>query len=89
VHVRADRRPRPQGDARPLHPDRQRPEASLLRFACRRSSGRNAEFVFDLVGDDEPLVFDPVNFWTGTLIFAIALDLGSLHAVPAGRGKRR
>jgi hypothetical protein len=46
-------------------------------------------FVFDLVGDNEPLLFDPVNVWTGTLILAIALDFGSLHATPAGRGKRR
>lgn len=46
-------------------------------------------FVFNLVGDKEPLLFDPVNFWTGTLILALALDLGSLRAVPAGRSKRR
>jgi hypothetical protein len=46
-------------------------------------------FVFNLVGDKEPLLFDPVNVWTGTLILALALDLGSLRAVPAGRGKRR
>jgi hypothetical protein len=45
-------------------------------------------FVFNLVGDKQPLLFDPVNFWTGTLILAIALDLGSLHASPAGRGKK-
>ena len=44
-------------------------------------------FVFDLVGDNEPLLFDPVNLWTGTLILALALDLGSLRAVPAGRRK--
>jgi hypothetical protein len=44
-------------------------------------------FVWDLVGDDEPLLFDPVNFWTGTLILAIGLDLGSLHAAPGGRAK--
>ena len=48
-------------------------------------------FVFDLIGDNEPLLFDPVNLWTGTLILALALalDLGSLRAVPAGRSKRR
>lgn len=27
------------------------------------------------VGGHEPLVFDPVNAWLGTLIAAIALDL--------------
>jgi hypothetical protein len=32
------------------------------------------------VGDDEPLLFDPVNAWTGTLILAIALDLSAAHA---------
>ena len=30
VHVRPDRRSRSQGDAPDLHPDRQRPEASLI-----------------------------------------------------------
>jgi hypothetical protein len=37
-------------------------------------------FIWDRIGDREPLLFDPVNFWTGTLIAAIALDLGSRHA---------
>ena len=46
-------------------------------------------FVFNLVGDKEPLLFDPVNFWTGTLILALALDLGSLRVLPASRSKRR
>ncbi len=46
-------------------------------------------FIFDLIGDKEPLLLDLANFWTGTLILALALDLGSLRAVPAGRGKRR
>jgi hypothetical protein len=45
-------------------------------------------FIFDLIGDNEPLRFDPVNFWTGTLILAIGLDLASLRAVPARRSKR-
>jgi hypothetical protein len=35
--------------------------------------------VATLVGDSEPLRFDPVNVWTATLILAIALDLGRLH----------
>jgi hypothetical protein len=34
------------------------------------------------------LLFDPVNFWTGTLILAIGIDLGSLHAAPARRAKK-
>ena len=32
--------------------------------------------IWDLVGDEEPLLLDPVNFWTGALIFAVAVDLG-------------
>ena len=33
------------------------------------------------VGGHEPLLFDPVNAWTGTLILAIGLelDLGASH----------
>jgi hypothetical protein len=46
-------------------------------------------FVFDLIGDNEPLLFDPVNFWTGTLILALALDLASLHSSPARRARKR
>jgi hypothetical protein len=42
-------------------------------------------FIWDLVGDNEPLLFDPVNVWAGTLILAIGLDLGSLRALPAKR----
>ncbi|HEV2711949.1 MAG TPA: hypothetical protein VGU26_02540 [Gaiellaceae bacterium] len=37
------------------------------------------------VGDAEPLVVDPVNWWAGTLILAVALDLGGQHAVSARR----
>lgn len=32
------------------------------------------------VGDNEPLVADPVNVWAGTLILAVALDLSAAHA---------
>lgn len=32
------------------------------------------------VGGHEPLLLDPVNAWTATLILAIALDLGAAHA---------
>jgi hypothetical protein len=35
--------------------------------------------IANIVGDNEPLHFDPVNWWTGTLILAIALDLGRQH----------
>ena len=36
--------------------------------------------VANIVGDNEPLLFAPVNWWAGTLILAIALDLGRQHA---------
>ena len=45
-------------------------------------------FIFNLIGDKEPLLFNPVNFWAGALLFAIAIDLGSLHASPAARSKK-
>jgi hypothetical protein len=32
------------------------------------------------VGGHEPLLFNPVNAWTATLILAIALDLSTSHA---------
>jgi hypothetical protein len=38
------------------------------------------------IGAHEPLVANPVNAWLGTLILAVALDLGGQHAV-AGRGR--
>ena len=31
------------------------------------------------------LTADPVNFWAGSLILAIALDLGGIHASPRRR----
>lgn len=37
-------------------------------------------FIANLVGTREPLLFDPVNVWTGTLLLAVALDLGAAHA---------
>jgi hypothetical protein len=37
--------------------------------------------IANVVGDDEPLLFDPVNWWAGTLILAVALDLARQHAV--------
>lgn len=36
--------------------------------------------ISNVIGDHEPLLFDPVNWWTGTLLAAIALDLGRQHA---------
>ena len=36
--------------------------------------------IWDLVGDEESLTFDPVNFWAGSLLFAVAVDLAGVHA---------
>ena len=40
--------------------------------------------VADLIGDREALVFDPVNWWTGTLLAALAIDLNRPEVT--GRG---
>ena len=37
------------------------------------------------VGTHEPLLFNPVNAWTATLILAIALDLGASHTRTGNR----
>ena len=39
-------------------------------------------FVADMIGDREALLFDPVNIWTGTLLLALALDVGRAGGVP-------
>jgi hypothetical protein len=36
--------------------------------------------IADNVGGHEPLVLDPVNVWAATLVLAVALDLGAVHA---------
>lgn len=38
-------------------------------------------------GDHAPLLTDPVNVWTGSLILAVALDLGRQHAPRPRRSK--
>ncbi|GLZ80231.1 hypothetical protein Afil01_50380 [Actinorhabdospora filicis] len=40
------------------------------------------------VNDPEPLRFDPVNVWAGTLILAVALDLAAGHATGSARRRR-
>ena len=40
--------------------------------------------VANLIGEEEPLVFDPVNGWAGALLLAVALDLGRQHAPAIG-----
>ena len=37
-------------------------------------------FIANAIGGHEPLLLDPVNGWTGTLILCVALDLGAAHA---------
>jgi hypothetical protein len=40
------------------------------------------------VGDHEPLLTDPVNVWTWTLVLAVALDLSRQHAPGLGKPDR-
>jgi hypothetical protein len=42
--------------------------------------------IADVIGDREPLRFDPLNWWTATLILAIALDINRPQVRPR-RGK--
>lgn len=41
--------------------------------------------VADRIGDHEPLLFDPLNWWAATLLLAIALDVNRPQV--AGRRK--
>jgi hypothetical protein len=41
--------------------------------------------IANLIGDEEGLTFDPVNFWAGWLLLALALDLAGAHAKRARR----
>lgn len=43
-------------------------------------------FIANSVGGNEVLTGDPMNAWAGTLILAIALDLGGSHAASAKSG---
>ena len=45
--------------------------------------------ISNLIGDEESLTFDPVNWWAGLLLFAVALDLSRRHAPPGWRRLRR
>lgn len=45
--------------------------------------------VSNVVGEDAPLVFDPVNWWAGLLLFAVALDLAGQHAAASSRERKR
>jgi hypothetical protein len=39
------------------------------------------------IGDREPLLFDPVNAWAGTLLLVVALDLAGGHTRSATKGR--
>ena len=41
--------------------------------------------VADAIGDEEGLVFDPVNGWAATLILAAAIDLAGQHGATVAR----
>ena len=43
----------------------------------------------NVIGDNVPLRFDPVNVWTGTLLLAVALDLARQHAPETSGPLRR
>ncbi|MEX2256871.1 MAG: hypothetical protein WEC34_15640 [Acidimicrobiia bacterium] len=44
--------------------------------------------IANTIGGPEPLSMDPVNGWAGTLILAVALDLGRQHAPDFGSSRR-
>lgn len=41
--------------------------------------------VANSLGDQAPLLWNPVNVWSGALLLAVAIDLSRQH-VPVGRG---
>jgi hypothetical protein len=41
--------------------------------------------ISNLIGDEEVLTFDPVNWWAGSLLFVVAVDLAGVHALKARR----
>jgi hypothetical protein len=71
----ADRSPRDDDAGPPIHGG----TVTLIWFVVW--------LVANNIGDHAPLQADPVNWWAGALILAVALDLGKQHT-PAG-GRRR
>jgi hypothetical protein len=45
--------------------------------------------IANTIGDSEPLTTNPVNWWTGTLILVVALDLSRQHAPGFTRSRGR
>jgi hypothetical protein len=66
---------------------------SLIARTQRRSAVTLLWFfvwiISNAVGDKEPLLTDPVNVWTWTLILAVAVDLAGLHGNLGKRGGSR
>jgi hypothetical protein len=44
--------------------------------------------IANVIGDEEGLTFDPVNFWAGWLLLALALDLAGAHAKRVSKAGR-
>jgi hypothetical protein len=44
--------------------------------------------IANVVGGSEPLMFDPLNWWAGTLMLVVVLDLSRQHAPQLGRTNR-
>ena len=40
--------------------------------------------IWNVVGDKEPIELAPVNWWAGTLLLAVALDLSKTHVLDRG-----
>jgi hypothetical protein len=40
--------------------------------------------ISNVIGDRESLTLDPVNWWAGTLLLTVALDLSRQHAPDFG-----
>jgi len=45
--------------------------------------------ISDVLGAHAPLTFDPVNWWAGSLLFVIAVDLAGQHAASTGGRRHR
>ena len=45
--------------------------------------------IANAIGDNEPLLTDPVNVWMWTLILAVALDLARAHTDYGKKGGSR
>ncbi len=45
--------------------------------------------ISNILGNNAPLTFDPVNWWVGSLLFALAVDLAGQHAASSSGGRKR